>query len=73
MKKYYRNRHASFLKALNSKKQEEQQAQEELRLKEERKKKKIREKVLAQLNQPNMLVLDQDASADIDDFSQRKP
>lgn len=51
MKKYYRNRHATFMKALLDKKKNEQQLQEELKAKEERKKKKVRDKVLASLNE----------------------
>jgi hypothetical protein len=52
MKKYYRNRHATFMKALLQKKKNEQEAIEEQRAKEERIKKKVRDKVLASLNEP---------------------
>ena len=51
MRKYYRNRHATFMKALLDKKKSEQEQQEEVKAKEERKKKKIRDKVLGSLNE----------------------
>ena len=46
MKKYYRNRQASFLQALAHKKQSEEQAKLAAAEKEERRKIKMRQKVL---------------------------
>jgi hypothetical protein len=51
MRKYYRNRHATFMKALLDKKNSEKAQLEEQKAKEERKKKKVREKVLAGLGE----------------------
>lgn len=51
MRKYYRNRHATFMRALLDKKKNEQLQIEEQKVKEERKKKKVRDKVLAQIGE----------------------
>ena len=50
MKKYYRNRHSTFIKALLDQKKEAQMQEEELKAKQEAKKKKVTEKVLAQIS-----------------------
>lgn len=59
MKRYYRNRHASFLKELLGKKEEQKKEEEEKKAKEEKRKKKVKDKALANLN------LNFDASAEI--------
>ena len=51
MRKYYRNRHATFMKALLDKKNNEKLQLEEQKAKEERKKKKVKDKVLANFNE----------------------
>jgi len=50
MKKYYRNRHSTFIKALLDQKKEAQQAEEEKKDKIEKKLKKIKDKALANFN-----------------------
>ena len=59
MKRYYRNRHASFLKELLGKKEEQKREEEEKRAKAEKRKQKVRDKALANLN------VNFDASAEI--------
>lgn len=49
MRRFYRNRHATFIKALLDQKKGQQQAHEDQRAKEEKKKKKLKEKALANL------------------------
>jgi hypothetical protein len=50
MKRYYRNRHASFLKELLGKKEEQKKDEEEKKAKDEKRKKKVNHKTLANLN-----------------------
>ena len=50
MKKYYRNRHATFIKALLGQKKKENEDKENQKHKEERRKQKVKEKALASLN-----------------------
>ena len=50
MKRYYRNRHASFLKELLGKKEEQKKDEEEKKAKAEKRKQKVRDKALANLN-----------------------
>lgn len=49
MRKYYRNRHSTFMKALIEKKKNAEELEKEKQEKELLKKKKVREKVLASL------------------------
>ena len=49
MRKYYRNRHSTFMKALNEKKKNAEEIEKEKLEKEKQKMKKIREKALANL------------------------
>ena len=59
MKRYYRNRHASFLKELLGKKEEQKKEEEEKKAKAEKRKQKVRDKALANMN------INFDASAEI--------
>jgi hypothetical protein len=49
MKKYYRNRHATFIKALLEEKKQKQEQEEIEKLKQEKRKKKLKDKVLNNL------------------------
>ena len=46
MKKYYRNRHSTFLKAIAEQKKKKEEENEAIKEKEERRKAKVREKAL---------------------------
>ena len=49
MKKYYRNRHATFIKALLDQKKREGEDKENQKHKEERRRQKVKERALAGL------------------------
>ena len=49
MRRLYRNKHATLIKALADQKNAAKQAEEESKAKEERKKKKLRDKVMADI------------------------
>lgn len=49
MKKYYRNRHATFIKALLEEKKQKQEQEEIEKQKQEKRKKKLKDKVLNNL------------------------
>ena len=50
MKKYYRNRHATFIKALLDQKKRESEDKENEKRHQERRKQKVKEKALANFN-----------------------
>lgn len=50
MRRFYRNRHATFIKTLLEKKRGQKENEEERKQKEEKIKQKVREKALAKLN-----------------------
>jgi ribosomal protein L9 len=52
MRKFYRNRHTTFIKALLDQKKAKEEAEQEQRAKLEKRKQKLKEKVLANI-QPN--------------------
>lgn len=49
MRRFYRNRHATFIKTLLDQKTKKQEAEEEMKVKEEKRKKKLRDKVMANI------------------------
>lgn len=50
MRRHYRNRHSTFIKALLEQKNKKKEEEQNLKLKEEKKKQKVKEKALAHLN-----------------------
>ena len=51
MRKYYRNRHSTFIKAMLEQKKKKQEEHDEAIAKEQRKKEKIKQKALASMNE----------------------
>ena len=49
MRRFYRNRHATFIKTLLEQKKKKEETADELRQKEEKRKQKIKEKAFAEL------------------------
>lgn len=55
MRRFYRNRHATFIKTLLEQKTKKQEAEEEMKVKEEKRKKKLRDKVMANIQRKDEL------------------
>ena len=51
MRRFYRNRHATFIKTMLEKKNKAKEDEEERKLAEEKKKQKVKEKALARLQE----------------------
>lgn len=55
MRRFYRNRHATFIKTLLDQKNKKQEAEEEQKAKEEKRRKKLRDKVHANMHRKDEL------------------